>query len=106
MINVVNSYKHKPTKNDIYVGRGSALGNPFSCKRNSMAQYICDTREESIENYRGWLQLQIEFKNKVVTNVLNDIWKRNKNGEDVNLVCFCKPKTCHADIIKEIIEGV
>jgi tryptophan synthase alpha subunit len=24
--------------------------------------------------------------------------------QDVNLVCFCAPKSCHGDIIKEIIE--
>ena len=24
---------------------------------------------------------------------------------DVNLVCFCKPKSCHGDIIKMIIEN-
>jgi len=23
---------------------------------------------------------------------------------DVNLVCFCKPKACHGDIIKKLIE--
>lgn len=27
MINVVNKYKHQPTDNDVYIGRGSPLGN-------------------------------------------------------------------------------
>ena len=26
-----------------------------------------------------------------------------KLGEDINLVCFCKPKACHGDVIKEYI---
>jgi hypothetical protein len=30
MITVVNKYKHTPTENDVYIGRGSALGNPFT----------------------------------------------------------------------------
>lgn len=105
MINVVNKYKHKSTKNDIYIGRGSALGNPFTHIKDNktMADYICKTRGEAIENYREWLSLQIEYNIKTVTNVLNKIKKMNDNGEDVNLVCYCKPKSCHGDVIKEII---
>ncbi len=104
MINVVNKHKHKPTKNDVYIGRGSAVGNPYTHikDRKTKADFICETREEAMDNYRNWLKEQIDDKNKIVTNVLNDIWKRNKKG-DVNLVCFCKPKSCHGDIIKEII---
>jgi len=30
MITVVNKYKHVPTRDDVYIGRGSILGNPYS----------------------------------------------------------------------------
>jgi len=29
-INVVNFKTHTPTENDIYIGRGSILGNPYT----------------------------------------------------------------------------
>ena len=34
---------------------------------------------------------------------LNKLWKAAKNG-DINLVCYCSPKSCHGDTIKTIIE--
>ena len=30
MITVKNKYTSKPEKNDVYIGRGSPLGNPFT----------------------------------------------------------------------------
>lgn len=105
MINVVNKYKHKQTDNDIYIGRGSVLGNPYTSikDRKTKAEFICENREESVEKYREWLTGQINNKNKSVTNILNEMWKINKEGGEVNLVCFCVPKLCHGEIIKEVI---
>lgn len=36
---------------DVYVGRGSIWGNPYSDNPNSKARYIVKTRKESIECY-------------------------------------------------------
>ena len=104
MITVVNKYKHTPTNNDIYIGRGSALGNPFTSIQtgNTKAKFVCNTREESIENFREYIIQELE-SNQQIKNAFNDIYIMARNG-DVNLVCFCKPKSCHGDIIKQIIE--
>jgi hypothetical protein len=40
-------------KYDIYVGRGSKWGNPFSHKYSKWAEVIVDTREEAFECYKN-----------------------------------------------------
>ena len=81
-----------------YIGRPSPLGNPFP------AGPVHGTRDEVIAKYRAWL---------------TDIW--NSGGlnpqmtelfrladlalaGDVTLVCWCAPKACHGDVVKEFIE--
>lgn len=106
MIKVVNKYKHEPSNNDVYIGRGSPLGNPFTGSKkveNTKAAFQCSSREEAIEKYEKYLRLAIYENESYICNEMNRIWKMAKNG-DVNLVCFCKPKPCHGDIIKKIIE--
>lgn len=105
MINVVNKYKHKPTQNDVYIGRGSVLGNPFTHLdlNGTKAQVKCETREEAIDSYEKYLRSKISEKDQAVCDELNRIYLQSKKGE-VNLVCFCTPKTCHGDIIKKVVE--
>lgn len=106
MIIVVNKYKNKPSKQDFYIGRGSALGNPFTHLQleKTKAEYHCQTREESIKRYENYIQSKIDKKDEIICRALNELYKRAKS-EDVNLVCFCKPKSCHGDIIKKIIDS-
>lgn len=103
MITIVNKYKHTSTENDIYIGRGSVLGNPFTSIKDklTLAEFICDSREESVESFRKYIEEKISSKDKKICYELNRIYKMDK----VNLVCFCKPKSCHGDIIKELIDA-
>ena len=100
MITVVNKYKHTPTENDVYIGRGSVLGNPFTSitDRKTKAEFISNT---PIEDFEKYLNNKIAEKDKTICNELNRIYKM----EEVNLICFCKPKNCHGDIIKKILES-
>jgi hypothetical protein len=105
MIFVVNKHKHFPTANDIYIGRGSPLGNPYThIKEGTKAEFIVSDRDEAIKNYETYINDKILNKDPNICNILNKIWLMAKN-DDVNLSCFCKPKSCHGDIIKKIIEG-
>lgn len=91
---------------DVYIGRGSALGNPYTGSRalkNTKAEYQCESRESAIDKYKEYLILAISEKNRYICDELNKIWSKAKSG-DVNLVCFCNPKACHGDIIKKLIE--
>ena len=56
MIQVVNKYQHTPTDADVYIGRGSSLGNPFTGSKelaNTKAEFQCSCREEAIASYEG-----------------------------------------------------
>jgi hypothetical protein len=81
----------------VYIGRGSALGNPFVIGRDG-------TRNEVVAKFRVYLLERIATKDKAICGQLNDIWKKAKEG-DVALVCFCAPQRCHGDVIKAIVEG-
>ena len=97
MITVVNMKTHEPTGHDIYIGRGSPLGNPKPISHLT-------TREEALVYYEDHLARKLKEKDKPIRDELNRIHKAAKAG-DVNLVCYCKPRDCHGDIIKRLIEG-
>jgi len=65
----------------VYVGRPSRWGNPFIINRDG-------NRAEVIEKYRQHI---IDFHEEI---------KEELRGKD--LVCWCKPAACHADILLDI----
>ena len=95
MITVVNKYKHTATSNDIYVGRGSPFGNPYTLK-----EY---TRDEAVDKYKLFINDKKQH-NAHFRHELQKLADKAKQG-DVNLVCFCKPQRCHGDILKELLES-
>lgn len=105
MITVVNKYKHKKTKQDVYIGRGSPLGNPYTSiqSKKTKADFVVNTREEAISNYQKWLSTKMAQNNEEVMNEIYRIRNLAQEG-DVNLVCYCKPQACHGDILKNMIE--
>lgn len=52
MIKVVNKHKHESTDNDIYIGRGSPLGNKYSSKPSSKDVIRTDSRKSSVKKYK------------------------------------------------------
>lgn len=72
----------------VYIGRGSSFGNPFPIGKSG-------SREEVIDKYREWFHKKLgdpEFKKKVLAL------------KGMTLGCFCKPKACHGDVIKEWLD--
>jgi len=107
MIKVVNKHTHKPTKNDIYIGRGSSLGNKWSSKESSKDYVVkTDSREESVRKYKNWFLKKVSEREKKVMESLRKILKREQETGEVNLVCYCKPKLCHGDVIKSFLERI
>ena len=70
---------------DIYIGRPSKWGNPFQIGKDG-------TRDEVIEKFKNWILTQ--------PNLLNDL--HEIKGK--TLGCWCKPKSCHGDVLVELIE--
>lgn len=81
---VVNKYKERF---DVYIGRGSLFGNPYTVKGHG--------REKAIELYR-------KYFNDLMKNKL---WFYNEVLElkGKTLGCFCKPQACHGDIIADYL---
>ena len=106
MITVVNKHWHKPTNNDIFIGRGSPLGNPYSHLRSSKENIIgVDTREEAIKKYSVWLDTQYN-NSATVKTVIDGLVQRELCGETTNLVCYCVPAVCHGEVIKQKVSSL
>lgn len=78
---------------DVYVARPSKWGNPYSHEVGTLAKYRVRTRKESIAKYRDWLFQQPE---------LLAVLKEELQGK--RLGCWCKPKSCHADILAQLAD--
>ena len=65
--------------------RGSRLDNPYLVSSYG--------RAEAIELYRAWLWEKIQSGDPMILAALNSL------TDDTVLVCWCKPKICHADVI-------
>lgn len=77
---VHNKYHKTAPPDAIYVGRGSPWGNPFP-----IGNHVSRSREAVIERFR--------------VEVLPHLDLTPLRGK--HLVCFCKPKACHADLLLE-----
>jgi hypothetical protein len=79
---------HKCTEaeldNGVYVGRGSIYGNPFRIGRDG-------SRKECIQKYKEKILGDAAFLTFI---------KMNLRGKD--LICFCAPLPCHAEVLAEI----
>ena len=94
MLTVVN--RHHGEKGQ-YIGRGTDLGNPFKVEKGR-------TRRQAIEQFRKWALNTVADENHPFTKALVDVKRRHDAGENIKLVCSCKPDACHGDIIVELIE--
>lgn len=95
------------TKFDVYIGRGSIFGNPFTHLPSEFKDLLmCESRDEAIDKYEDYAQALMEFDNKY-SQAINKLIELSKT-EDLKLVCYCKlphkEVRCHGDIIKKLIE--
>lgn len=72
---------------DVYIGRPGPFGNPF--KVNTESQ-----RQRSIELFRDWLTDQPDL-----------LWLARKRLPGKTLGCWCAPKPCHGDVLREIADS-
>ena len=82
----------KKSDYDVYIGRPTKWGNPFSHKEDTVAEFRVENRCEAIQRYEKWILTQphlirslIELKGKT-------------------LGCWCSPKPCHGNVLTKLIE--
>lgn len=94
MTEVVNK---KDRLYDVYIGRGSIWGNPFTHLTTSRAaETLVSSRDESIERYEVYIRERLNHEPGLVKELMA--------LEGKVLGCFCKPKSCHGDILVKLIE--
>ena len=81
---------------DVYIGRrrqGMHFGNPFPVGTYS--------RDEAIELFEQWLygRAMVHVEPQRRQWIIDNIDKLNGR-----LGCFCKPESCHGDVLKRIAE--
>lgn len=99
MITVVHKRLHKPTKNDVYIGLGSPLGNPYAKKESHLPH------PNKIAAYKKWLLNRLADNN---SDQFKEFYRIVGLAEkhDIYLVCYCKPLTCEGDFVKRLIENL
>lgn len=81
----------KKSSYDVYIGRGSKWGNPYSHLPNSAAPYPVETREDAIRLYEEWIRAQPELMAAAKIELKGKV-----------LGCFCAPLSCHGDVLLKI----
>lgn len=76
---------------DVYIGRPSKWGNPFTHLDDIPDTIKVDTREEAILGYQVYLDEHPE---------LVEAAKKELKGKVLG--CWCKPKPCHGEILARI----
>lgn len=85
---------HCQGPHDIYIGRPSKWGNPFSHKKGTKAKFVLPTREAAVAAYREWIT---EGDGRHLLEDLHEL-------KGKRLGCWCAPKACHGDVLKELVE--
>lgn len=88
MSELVVHCKHEPF--DVYIGRPSKWGNPFSHKDGTLAKFKVGSRDEAVEAYARWIQTQPELL-AALPELRGQV-----------LGCWCAPQRCHGDVLSEL----
>ena len=80
----------------IYVGRPSPLSNPYRIQGDQ-------TREIVLQRYGAMLKNAITKRDPRIITALHNIEAYLQEHGKCNLICYCSPEPCHADLIKQVL---
>lgn len=96
MITIKNLRSSKPKHPwDFKVDRSTPVGNPYNMKLETDRDIVCN-------KYKDWFYNAAH--NKLFFTYLGILSETYKQHGKLNLFCWCAPKRCHAEIIKEALE--
>lgn len=75
---------------DVYIGRGTIFGNPFEIG-------VDGDRAQVLVRYKKWFEFLLRDE-RFVKELVALKGKR--------LGCFCKPLTCHGDVIASYLDSL
>lgn len=76
----------KKASYDVYIGRPSKWGNPYSHKEGTLAKFKVSSREEAVAKFENYL---------LSSDLINDI--QELKGKILG--CWCSPEECHGDVL-------
>lgn len=79
----------------VRVDRKSPLGNPFVMSDESQRDSVCDL-------YEKYFRKQVKHEIQSFCNELESLLTL-ANERDIRLMCWCSPKRCHAETIRDWI---
>ena len=100
-IRIVNLRRYELNGNEILfkVDRSNKiLGNKFIMGDESERDEVCDKYEE-------WFKSQCYNQHSIIHAELSKIIELNKSN-DIALGCWCYPKRCHAETIKNFLNSI
>ena len=72
---------------DVYIGRPSKWGNPYSHKEGTLAEFKVGSRAEAVAKFEEYL-----LQNEELMASIHEL-------KGKTLGCWCKPSSCHGDIL-------
>ncbi len=102
VININTDSRWEPSReNCIYIGRPSVLSNPYSSKKSSFEETTeVSDRETSLKLFFQYFKENVEGELKPEIDKIIDLLDKYDN---VYLGCFCAPKMCHGNFIKNYV---
>lgn len=87
----------KKEKYDVYIGRPTKWGNPYTHIQDgkTLAKYVVEDRNAAVNAYREYIT------NGDGKHLLDDLHEL-KGGKILG--CWCKPQACHGDVLLELLE--
>lgn len=85
---VLNKRHREDFSNSVYVGRPTKWGNPYEIGLNG-------SRKEVVEKYLHHTLTMLKIDSE---------WLDPLRGKD--LVCWCAPLECHADVILSLLDSM
>lgn len=82
----------KKERYDVYIGRPSKFGNPFTHLPDIKGATQVESREEAVRLYEEYIRNKPEL--------LEDLYEL----KDQTLGCWCGPKLCHGSILIKLVE--
>lgn len=102
----------EPKKLYAYIGRSSSsktssvMDNSFSALCNPFRLEVdnVENRKIVIDKFKQYAYKQMQFKTGFYQKIQELVKLLKEDQYDViYLVCFCKPKDCHGDVVKELV---
>ncbi len=85
---------HMGKPHDVYIGRPSIWGNPYTHQARTQAKFVVATRDEAIEKYEVYIRSTPE------------LLRRLPELRGKRLGCWCAPFPCHGDVLVKLLAQV